>query len=198
MSSVAQPTCDRAADRHYEQAGLRYYSVSQVLEVLRTGPQWSDQQAMQRGTDVHRLCMLAMAARAGLCEAPATAPEYQGYLDSFTQWLDIAKPELLGIEQAVVAGAGLLYAGTYDMLCRMHDKGKRYETIVELKTGQRQPLHRVQVQAYGKLEPRAARLGLLYVHADGGMPMWEVVKPSTRDWAAFQAALSVLIYREGV
>jgi hypothetical protein len=190
-------TCDRAQRRHYEQGGPRYYSVSQVLDVVSGGQHWADQAAMDRGTALHRLFALSVAAYAGLCPPPTVKPEYAGYHQSMQHWIGIAKPEPIDIEQRAVSTIkGLPFAGTRDLLCWTHDRCKRVRLLLDLKSGQKEPWHRIQVQAYGKLCPEADRLALLYIHDDGSLPKYEVVKPNPRDWALFQNALSVLMGRE--
>ena len=192
-------TCDRTQVRHYEHEGARYYSVSQVLDVLHGQPHWGSQEAMDRGTYLHRLFALSVGAFAGLCEPPAIPTEYMGYAESWTHWLTIAKPEPLAIEQRLVSTMkGLPFAGTPDLLCWMLDKNKRVRVLVDLKSGAKEKWHRVQVQAYGKLCTHADRLALLYIDKDGGLPTWQIVKPDPRDWAGFQHALALLQYREGL
>ena len=190
---------DRTKPRHYEQDGRRYYSVSSVLALVYGNTHWADQAAMDRGTTVHRLFALSVAAYAGLCAPPDVPPELEGYRKSWHSWLDIAKPEPISIEQRAISTlTGLPFAGTWDLLCWMHDKGRRVKILIDLKSGQPEPWHRLQVQAYGKLCHTADRLALLYLDRDGGMPTWVIVKPDPRGWAAFHNALALLIYREGL
>jgi hypothetical protein len=152
---------------------------------------------MDRGTDLHRIFALLVAAYAGLCVVPEYPAEYTGYIESMRQWITIADPAPLEIEQSVVSTLkGLPYAGTPDLIAWIHDKGKRYRTLVDLKSGQPESWHKIQVQAYGKLCAGVDRLAILYVQKDGTMPTWKIVKPDARDWAAFQAAISLLQYRE--
>ncbi|HMF85885.1 MAG TPA: hypothetical protein VK598_05995, partial [Nitrospiraceae bacterium] len=158
---------------------------------------YGTQDAMDRGTALHRTFALAVAAYAGLCDPPTVKPEYAGYHRSMQTWIDVAKPEPIAIEDKRLSPLkGLPFAGTSDLLCRMRDKGKGVVVVVDLKSGQKEAWHRIQVQAYGKLCPEAERLALLYIHEDGSMPTWEVVKPTPRNWALFHNALSVLIGRE--
>ena len=151
---------------------------------------------MDRGTALHRLFALTVAAYAGLCEPPAVKPDYSGYHRSMQQWIDIATPEPIAIEERRVATKGLLFAGTFDLLGKMHDKNKQVTVLIDLKSGQVEPWHRIQVQAYGVLCPEAERLALLYIKNDGSMPTWKIVPKNPRDLALFYNALSVLIGRE--
>lgn len=189
--------CDRAKSRHYEQATQRYFSVSQVCDVVTGGQHWGSQEAMERGTAVHRLFALTVAAYAGLCAPPTVKPEYAGYHRSMQHWIDVAKPEPIAIEDRRVSTVkGLPFAGTFDLLCRMHDKGKQVRLLLDMKSGQAEGWHRIQVQAYGVLCPEAERLALLYLKEDGSMPTWKVVPKNPRDLALFYNALSVLMGRE--
>lgn len=190
-------TCDRTAQRHYEKDGTRCYSVSQVCELLTGGQRYGSQEAMDRGTHLHRLFALSVAAYAGMCAPPTIPADYAGYAASWQQWIEIAKPEPIDIEgQRVSRLKGLPYAGTFDLLCRMHEHGPRRTVLVDLKSGQKATWHRIQVQAYGKLVPDAERMALLYIDKDGGLPTWQIVKPDVGDWALFQHGLNVLIGRE--
>ena len=89
------------------------------------------------------------------------------------------------------------FAGTVDVIWQIDG-----HELIDLKTGSPEPWHRVQVQAYSWLYHRATgikpkRLGVLYVpHAGDAVPAYMPVTRSPRDWAAFTAALSLLIYRE--
>lgn len=194
MSTVS---VDRTAKRHYGDDAGRYFSVSQVLDVVHGKEHWGSQEAMDRGTDLHRIFALLVASHAGLCDVPEYPAEYEGYVASMRQWITIARPEPIEIEQCAVSTIkGLPFAGTPDLIAWIHDRGKRYRTLVDLKSGQLKSWHKIQVQAYGKLRTEVERLAILYINENGSMPTWKIVKPDARDWAAFQAAVSLLQYRE--
>lgn len=190
-------TCDRAQPRHYGDEAGRYFSVSQVIDLIHGQQHWGSQEAMDRGTALHRIFALLVAASTGLCAVPEYPAEYEGYVASMRQWISIANPEPIELEQSRVSTLkGLPFAGTPDLIAWIHDKGKRYRTLVDLKSGQPESWHKIQVHAYGKLCPDADRLAILYIKKDGTMPTWKIVKPDARDWAAFQAGVSLLQYRE--
>ena len=190
---------DRTAKRHYGDEAGRYFSVSQVLDVVHGKENWGSQEAMDRGTNLHRIFALAVAAHAGLCDEPVVPSEYEGYRKSMGLWISTANPDPIDIEQRAVSTLrGLPFAGTRDLYARVHDRSKLYRTLIDLKTGQPESWHKIQVQAYGKLCPGVERHAILYIHEDGSMPTWKIVKPDPRDWAAFQAAVSLLQYREGL
>lgn len=190
-------TCDRTKPRQYEQAGLRYFGVSQVCDVVTGGHHWGSPEAMERGTALHRVFALTVASYAGLCAPPTVKSEYAGYHRSMQQWIDIAKPEPIAIEEKRVSPLkGMPFAGTFDLLCRMHDRAKQVRVLLDLKSGQEERWHRIQIQAYGLLCPEADRLAVLYIHEDGSMPKWKIVQKDPRDRALFHNALSVLMGRE--
>ena len=192
-------TVDRAQPLHYGDERGRYFSVSSVLDVVHGQPHWGSDEAMQRGTDLHRIFALAVAAHAGLCEEPVVPVEYAGYRKSMGLWITTANPEPIQIEQMGVSTLkGLPFAGTWDLLAWVHDKGKRYRFLIDLKSGQPESWHPIQVTAYGKLCSEAERLAVLYINKDGTMPTWKIVQPDPRAWAAFQAAVSLLQFREGL
>lgn len=188
---------DRSQLRHYGLAGNRYYSVTTICALLHGEAQWGTQADLDRGTHLHRLFALSVAAYAGLCPPPIIPDEYQGYAASWSQWIDIAKPEPIAIEQRRVSiKKHLPFAGTFDLLCWMHDKGTRRQILMDLKSGAKARWHRVQVQAYGALVPEAERLALLYLDKEGGLPTWQIVTRDPRDWAGFCHALAILQYQE--
>ena len=75
MSTVS---VDRTKPRQYEHATHRYFSVSQVCDVVTGGQHWGSQEAMDRGTAVHRHFALTVAAYEGLCAPPTIKPENAG------------------------------------------------------------------------------------------------------------------------
>ena len=90
------------------------------------------------------------------------------------------------------------FAGTPDLLAWTNGNGKRLLSLPDLKTGVKARWHRVQVQAYHRLDgyQEATALRLLYIHADGSEPDYLTVKRDPRDFAAFQSALNLLLWRE--
>lgn len=196
MSTVS---VDRTKSRNYAaNNGMRYYSVSQVLQVL-TGETYAygSVEAMQRGTDIHAWFAWAVNAYAGHeAEQPDLSADHAPYMQGIYDWLSVAKPLPMMIEESSVATGGLMFAGTPDLLASILHGAKRKVALIDLKTGQSNDVHRIQVQAYSRLVgyTGAEVLVLLYVGKDGFKTV--TVKKSPRDWAAFQAALSVLAWRE--
>jgi len=196
MSTVS---VDRTQPRHYANNGTRYYSVSQAVQVL-TGEiyAYGSVEAMQRGTDIHAWFAWAVNTYAGNeGEQPDLSADHQPYMQGVYDWIASAQPLPMMIEErAVSTVAGVPFAGTPDLLASIMHGGKRKVALIDLKTGQPNDAHRIQVQAYHRLDGYdvAEVLVLLYVGKDGFKTI--TVKKSPRDWAAFQAALSVLAWRE--
>lgn len=154
---------------------------------------------MQRGTDLHVIFALAVASFAGRGVPPVVPHEYQGYYQSMQWWIERWKPEPVMIERpSVSAVKGMPFAGCPDLLAWTSGNGKRLLSLVDLKSGGKMPSHRVQVQAYHRLDgyQNANALRLLYIHADGTEPDYVTVKRDPRDFVAFQSALNLLLWRE--
>lgn len=195
MSTVS---VDRAQARQYESNGTRYHSVSQVLQVL-TGETYAygSVEAMQRGTDIHAWFAWAVQAYGGSdAEQPDLSADHQPYMQGIYDWIATAKPLPMMVEESSICKVyGLEFAGTPDLLASVLHGGKRKVALIDLKTGQPNDAHRVQVQAYSRLAgyTGAEVLVLLYVGKEGFKTV--TVKKSPRDWAAFQSALAVLNWR---
>jgi hypothetical protein len=182
--------CDRSQRRHYGDGERRYYSVSQVIDVL-VGPRSYPPDAAQRGTDVHLICELELHRRYHGGPAPTIPAEYAGYHRSFCGWLDRAELDPLDIEQPR-AHASFPYAGTPDLVAVLAGA----LTVIDLKSGGPSPWHAVQLQAYMRMVDRAARGLILYLDRDGGAPKTRIVRARSADWSAFVCALGILQWRE--
>lgn len=184
------PSVDRGANRHYGDAQGRYWSVSQVCEVVTGGKGFADEYAMQRGTDVHQIFALAVGHLAGRCDAPDVPGEYAGYYQGILAWMEKVKPRPSSLERTMRHRV-LPYAGTADYIGSiLEDFG-----VLDLKTGDPAAWHRLQIHAYQKMLDKAAKMWLLYISNDGRFQQ-RLIKPSARDWAAFQNGLSILQWRE--
>lgn len=194
-------TVDRSNPRNYEEDGRRYFGVTTICHAMTGRPPYGDQAAMDRGTDLHAIFALAVASYAGRCTTPVVPTCYAGYYQSIQRWIDWMKPEPVRIESPSISSVkGLPFAGTPDLLARVQYGGTRTLALLDMKTGQMEPWHAVQVMAYGKLREYldAEVMGLLYLSADGELPTFCRVKQSQRGWAAFQSALNLLIWRESL
>lgn len=198
LRSMSTVSVDRTQPRQYGDGTLRSFSVSQVLRVMTGESAYGSEMDMQRGTDLHTIFALAVASYAGRCAPPVVPMEYQGYYQSMQHWIEHYKPEPIFIERpSTCILPGLPFAGTPDLLAHA---GACRSVLIDLKTGQKAPWHRVQVQAYAKLAlyRQATALRLLYIFPDGSLPVYETVKSHPRDFAAFQSALNLLVYRESL
>lgn len=184
-------TCDREKPRHYGDDKGRYWSVSQVVEAVTGDRGYKDPVAMQRGTDVHQIFALMIGARHGLCDLPEVPKEYAGYADAINKWAEAAYPMPLDIERSKKHKT-YPYAGTMDFVGMV----KEEYGVLDLKTGEPARWHSLQLHGYQKMLDKASRMWILYVDKDGGFKQ-VTVKPSARDWAAFQNGLSILQWREG-
>lgn len=199
MSDDARISIDRAQRRQYDDGTRRYYAVSQVVEqACGAVVGYGASSAMIRGTDLHALFAWDLAVAAGWVAEPPVIPEtYAGYVASWRTWMAVAQPEVLYLEKPFCSDdPALPFAGTPDCVCWVQDRSRRVLTVVDLKTGQPDRRHHLQVQAYGKLVPEVKHEALLYVKADGSLPTWQVVPREPRDWQAFQYALHLLVWRE--
>ena len=195
MSTVS---VDRTQQRQYGADGTRYYSVTQVCHELAGDEPYGDPLAMQRGTDLHLIFALSVAAYVGKAKPPIVPACYAGFHRAMLAWIDAVKPEPVLIERPSVSTMKHLpFAGTPDLLAVCTYRNARVLALPDLKTGQKARWHRIQVQAYQKLDlyREAKALHVLYVHDDGTFTD-EPVKADPRDWVAFQSALNCLIWRE--
>lgn len=185
-------TCDRSQPRQYGDEHGRYWAVSHVIDVLTGGKSnYADGQAMQRGTDVHAIFALTIGHHAGLCDPPDVPEEYVGYYRGILAWIEKANPRPSGLERTMRHKV-YPYAGTADFIGMI---GEEFG-VLDLKTGAPEKWHRVQLHAYQKMLDKAAKMWALYIDADGNFKQI-TIKPSARDWAAFNCGLSVLQWREG-
>jgi hypothetical protein len=183
---------DRTQPRHYGDEQGRYWSVSQVCQVVtgKDGSQYAAG-AAERGQDLHLIFALAVGHHAGHCDPPDVTEAYTGYYVAMLEWIDWAKPKPLKIEESYRHKI-LPYAGTPDFVGMI---GEAFG-VLDLKTGQPEPWHAMQVRAYREMVEKAARMWVLYIKVDGTF-QFKNLKPSARDWAAFQSGLNILQWREG-
>ena len=189
-------TCDRSQPRHYGDAnGKRYFSVSSILNVMHGQEHHGTAEDLARGTELHRLFAQMLTTGEGDPYSPYVRWQNRVYDTVYRMRCSGAPIE---VERTLVSPVpGMPFAGTVDVIWQIDG-----HELIDLKTGSPEPWHRVQVQAYSWLYHRATgikpkRLGVLYVpHAGDAVPAYMPVTRSPRDWAAFTAALSLLIYRE--
>ncbi|MDH4327462.1 MAG: hypothetical protein OEW25_01000 [Nitrospira sp.] len=181
---------DRDKPRHYGDEQGRYWSVSQVCDVVSGGCDYYAPGSAERGQDLHVIFALAVGHYAGLCEAPDVPEIYTGYHQAMHEFIAWAKPVPSAIERTM-RHKTYPYAGTPDFIGSIGDEFG----VLDLKTGTPAKWHSLQIHAYQKMTDKAARMWLLYIKDDGTF-QFKLVKPSARDWAAFQNGLSILQWRE--
>lgn len=184
-------TCDRTAKRHYGDEKGRYWSVSQVCEVVSGGCNFYAPGSAERGEDLHLIFALEVGAYAGMCDRPDVPKEYVGYHEAIMKFIAWANPQPSEIERAMRHKV-LPYAGKPDFIGLI---GEEFG-VLDLKTGVPAKWHTLQVTGYQKMVDKAAKQWIVYIR-DTGEFKFVPVKPSARDWAAFQNGLSILQWREG-
>lgn len=182
---------DRSAPRHYGDEQGRYWSVSQVVDVVAGGVRYGDSSAMQRGTDVHEIFALTIGHRMGWCDEPEVFEGYAGYYSAILSWAEHASPQPMMLER-MLRHKTLPYAGTIDYVGLIGDA----YGVLDLKTGHPEKNHILQLHAYKQMLDKAAKMWVLYIKPDGSFKQ-QPIKYSSREWAAFQNGLSILQYREG-
>lgn len=183
-------TCDRSAKRHYGDEEGRYWSVSQVCEVVAGKCDYYAPGSADRGQDIHDIFALAVGHSIGLCDAPDVPEGYAGYYSAILKWIEFAKPKPWGLER-MKRHATLPYAGRADFVGMI---GEEFG-VLDLKSGVPAAWHRLQLHGYQKMFDKASRMWVLYVNDDGTFKQVPI-KLSARDWAAFQNGLSILQWRE--
>ncbi len=150
------------------------------------------QVAAERGTRVHGICAAIVQ---GLW-VPMIPEECSGYVASFRQWLDTAKPEILMSEQKL-SHPTLQFLGHPDLIVRFPKDPSG--TVVDFKTPlAKQRTWALQLAAYRELARAngydVTRAGSLRLKPDGGFPIFDEYRDHGRSWAAFLGALSVWNY----
>lgn len=196
-------SCDRSAARHYaDEQGKRYFSVSQVLDVLEPDKyKYVRPEVLQAkselGTTLHLYFGLVLSARMGFCQMPPRPDGLLGgYFDGMVACIEQHNMVPIRIEEPSV-WPGKPCAGCPDTLC--YWGGKRIITLPDLKTTADEDMrsHKVQVTAYHRFEDyREARsLRIIYLRKDGTFDAPEV-KPNPGYEAWFLNGLNVLVGRE--
>jgi len=181
---------DRSKPRHYRDEKGRYWSVSQVCEIVSGGCDYYGPGSDYRGQDLHDIFALEVSASVGQSDRPEVPVEYAGYHQAIMAWIAHAKPQPMMLERTVRHKV-YPYAGRVDFVGML---GPDYG-VLDLKTGVPAPWHRVQVHGYQKMLDKAARMWILYIKDNGEFKQVSV-KPSARDWAVFTNGLSILQWRE--
>ncbi len=173
----------------YTWHGHRVPSVTQViveagcLPRLGVGMSWY----MRRGSALHLAAQ--MFDEDDLDEA-SVDPAIAGHIDAYRAFREFTKDdlEILEIEQPGYHPSG--YAGTPDRVISWHgDRG-----VLDLKTGNKAPWHRLQTAGYLALVPEATVRLVVHLKADGG---WKIDRHLDRgDWGVFASARALWQWKE--
>lgn len=181
-----------AKDHIYRFGGVVVPSVTTIL--AGTGfidTKWSNDAAMQRGSDVHALCQFY--DEGDYSEAEADRLGLKGYVDAYIKFLAETRFEIRDIERPLYHEV-LRYAGTPDRVGVMNGNF----TVVDLKTGVPARWHGYQLGAYAMLVDPIAHASMfrysLYLAADGTYKMERFTYKN--DAKVFTAALTVFRAQE--
>jgi hypothetical protein len=132
---------DREKPRQYGDEEGRYWSVSQVCDVVSGGCDYYTPGAAERGQDLHLIFALAMGHYAGLSEAPDVPEIYTGYHQAMQEFIAWAKPVPSSIERAMKHKT-YPYAGKPDFIGSINDEFG----VLDFKSGVPAKWHSVQVR----------------------------------------------------
>ena len=163
MLLPANFTFDEAA-HHYHVAGVRWPSVTEVLQPLQMleGIPWSVLEAAAKfGTHVHQACHLFNLDQ---LDRKALDPALAPYLDAWERFLLDTKAVVVASEQRV-AHARYRYAGTLDVILRWNSR----RVLMDYKSAAVMPrITGPQTAGYAEAvgEPRIDRAGI-HLRPDG-------------------------------
>lgn len=172
------------ATHEYRVAGRLLPSVTQILKSAGLIPEsgWSSVRAMSRGTLVHTACHYD--DEGDLDEATLTE-SLRGYVEAWRKFKrEVKLLEIVAIEERVWHPT-YLFAGTLDRRVRINGR----LGIIDIKTGQRQPWHSLQLGGYSLTQKELHRRYAVRLASDGNYRLDEYNDPN--DTTAFLAALSV-------
>lgn len=173
--------------------------VSTILKILdgdvyASVPRAALEQAAERGTYLHRLCLTYLASLDGVHAALEVGIEYERAYQAFVKWCTDNVVLVVAIEERsenVRHG----YCGTPDALVILNGE----EVLIDLKfTASIMRINKVQLQAYWTLDDykTAKRALLLHIGPVTGELKVRTIKKNTTDWAGFLNALSVYKWRQ--
>lgn len=189
------------ADHTYWSRGRRLPSVTAILRWAGQIPEHAFrgpvvQQALARGRRVHRATAHLDHQRAEVAKI-SVLPGEEGYVDAWRRFCAFAKPVWTHIEypSAYSDGGdpgetpgGEEYAGTVDRVGYLTGTSALPGLIIpDLKTGQKQPWHRLQLAAYELMLARELPAGVprtrvgIYLRNDGTFSVEVYDQPSDRD-----------------
>jgi hypothetical protein len=200
----------RVLGDYYDPAGHRYVmggrtvpSVTQVLKAdgIIDTTFLNNEQALRRGTAVHKLCEWQDETRARLGDIRRQAAGGMGIVDSgevlscyaraYTQFLVDHAPRYTHVEVGLLHGT-LRFGGRPDRICA--DLAGQGPAVLELKTGSPAPWHGVQLAAYQLLFPTGARW-VCYLKPNGRYDLRRCTNAA--DYQTFLGALARVRSQQG-
>jgi hypothetical protein len=134
----------------YTVDGVKFPSVTTILKAEGLiDSRWFNPRATERGKRVHQALE---AIDHGIPQSLYQGSQIEGYLDAWENFKASREPEFTGIEKRV-AHKGYQVAGTIDRLGTIEGR----EVIIDIKTGEPQPWHAIQLAAYLILIDKAPR-----------------------------------------
>lgn len=180
-------------------SGAAYFSFSQVAKVLDPDAfsgisQDVMDRASERGRRLHYLFAFALAHRGGHGEMPPRPEDVTlaPYYDAMVGFLDAYQVRPVKIEEPS-CNRKVGYAGTPDALVVLRIMGNDMVALLDLKTGGPRRCHRVQLQAYRRMEgyEKIRPMRTLYLKPDGRFELVRV-EENPADWAWFLCGVGVL------
>ena len=167
-------------------------SVTQILQAAGIiDTQWFTDEARDRGTAVHAACEYYDQ---GELDESSVDPAIAGYLDAYKSWQALNGRDCTWIERSV-SDQRKLYAGTPDRILTTQPRA-----VVDIKTGQPQDWHRLQLAAYVNClhDPFSYQRIGLYLRSDGEFSVVKYeLKNYTNDLAVFMAAVKIYYWKKG-
>lgn len=158
------------------------------LSGLEGIPEHQLKKAADRGTDVHRACELLDGKR---LDWGTVSEEVAGYVYSWMAFKEGMQVEIVQNEQ-VAYHPTLMYAGKPDRVVRR----RGVLGVLDIKSGAAMRSHHLQAEAYKRLVDVAPGW-IVYLRADGKMPVVDGPVYDVAAWMAFQAALNVWNWKQG-
>lgn len=181
----------------YRFAGAELISVTQAIRDagLMGDTSFFTDESRDRGTYVHQACEWLDR---GDLDTDALDPALRPYVAAYEWFRHDYEPEWAVIE-GQRADMALHYAGTVDRVGVL--KGRKYQVVLDIKSGVPAPWHRIQLSAYRRLfapvyGPLLERASL-YLSSNGSYRIEHFPLVDGPDWAMFSAALAVTQWKRG-
>lgn len=138
--------------RYRSSTGSPLISVTQVLGLAGlVDDRWYTPESAERGKDVHELTVIFDKKDRPL----HIGPGLHGYIDAYADFVATVKPTFIAAELQVQRDdATLRLAGTIDRVC---SQIFGHPGHVDLKTGDPEPWHGLQLAGYNLLKPQGSR-----------------------------------------